>query len=81
MLVEKKDPAAGQQARERLTIDGIKERRARAGKLYAPTASYSDSDMFKSPVRKLALFRLIPSYISRFSRTTTSLTRIMYATI
>ncbi|KAI2782330.1 PLP-dependent transferase [Daldinia loculata] len=49
MLVEKKDPAAGQQARERLTIDGIKERRARAGKLYAPTASYSDSDMFKSP--------------------------------
>ncbi|KAF3055844.1 Aromatic amino acid aminotransferase C56E4.03 [Daldinia childiae] len=48
MLVEK-DPVAGQQAHDRLTIDGIKERRARAGKLYAPTASYSDSDMFKSP--------------------------------
>ncbi|KAI0116971.1 PLP-dependent transferase [Daldinia grandis] len=49
MLVEKDPPVAGQQVHERVTIDGIKERRARAGKLFAPTASYSDSDMFKSP--------------------------------
>ncbi|KAI8965885.1 PLP-dependent transferase [Daldinia sp. FL1419] len=48
MLVEK-EPANGQLANEPLTIDGIKERRAKAGKLVAPTASYSDSDMFKSP--------------------------------
>ena len=33
-----------------MTIEGIKARRAKAGKLVAPTAAYSDSDMFKSPV-------------------------------
>ncbi|KAI2465074.1 PLP-dependent transferase [Annulohypoxylon bovei var. microspora] len=44
-----KDTIIGQQAHEPLTINGIKARRAKAGKLIAPTASYSDSDMFKSP--------------------------------
>lgn len=45
-----KDTIIGQQAHEPLTIEGIKARRVKAGKLVAPTASYSDSDMFKSPV-------------------------------
>ncbi|KAI1765331.1 PLP-dependent transferase [Hypoxylon sp. FL1150] len=44
-----KDAKIGKQAPEPLTIDGIKARRAKAGKLVAPTASYSDSDMFKAP--------------------------------
>ncbi|XXG94094.1 Aromatic/aminoadipate aminotransferase 1 [Hypoxylon texense] len=44
-----KDTVIGEQAPEPLTIEGIKARRAKAGKLVAPTASYSDSDMFKSP--------------------------------
>ncbi|KAI1501801.1 pyridoxal phosphate-dependent transferase [Biscogniauxia marginata] len=38
-------PAPG----ESLTLEGIRVRREKAGKLVAPTASYSDSDMFKSP--------------------------------
>ncbi|KAI1394233.1 PLP-dependent transferase [Hypoxylon trugodes] len=42
------DVVIGPQANEPLTIEGIKARRAKAGKLVAPTASYSDSDMFKS---------------------------------
>lgn len=45
-----KDARLGEQAPERLTIEGIKARRAKAGKLVAGTAAYSDSDMFKSPV-------------------------------
>lgn len=45
------DTVIGKQADEPLTVEGIKARRAKAGKLIAPTASYSDSDMFKSPVR------------------------------
>jgi aromatic amino acid aminotransferase I len=36
--------------RERVTIADIKERRAKAGRLVAPTAAYSDADMFKAPV-------------------------------
>lgn len=47
-----KENGVGEQAVEPLTIDDIKARRAKAGKLDAPTASYSDSDMFKSPVRR-----------------------------
>ncbi|KAI0898644.1 PLP-dependent transferase [Annulohypoxylon nitens] len=43
------DTVIGKQADEPLTVEGIKVRRAKAGKLIAPTASYSDSDMFKSP--------------------------------
>ncbi|KAK8050798.1 L-kynurenine/alpha-aminoadipate aminotransferase [Apiospora phragmitis] len=39
----------GKQAPEPLTLEGIRARRAKAGKLDAPTASYSDSDMFKAP--------------------------------
>lgn len=37
--------------RERITIADIKERRAKAGRLVAPTAAYCDADMFKAPVR------------------------------
>jgi aromatic amino acid aminotransferase I len=36
--------------RERITIADIKARRAKAGRLVAPTAAYSDADMFKAPV-------------------------------
>ncbi|KAI1090739.1 PLP-dependent transferase [Rostrohypoxylon terebratum] len=43
------DTVIGKQADEPLTVEGIKARRIKAGKLIAPTASYSDSDMFKSP--------------------------------
>ncbi|KAJ2990460.1 hypothetical protein NUW58_g2935 [Xylaria curta] len=39
----------GESASKPLTIDGIAARRAKAGKLKAGTAAYSDSDMFKSP--------------------------------
>ncbi len=35
---------------QRVTIAEIYERRARAGRLVAPTAAYSDSDMFKAPL-------------------------------
>lgn len=38
--------------RRRVTIADIRERRARAGRLVAPTAAYSDADMFKGPVRQ-----------------------------
>lgn len=48
------DAQIGEQAPEPLTIDGIKARRAKAGKLIAGTAAYSDSDMFKSPVRHVS---------------------------
>ncbi|ETS87048.1 hypothetical protein PFICI_00876 [Pestalotiopsis fici W106-1] len=44
-----KDASVGEQAPEPLTIQGIKTRREKAGKLVAGTAAYSDSDMFKSP--------------------------------
>ncbi|KAI0137038.1 aromatic amino acid aminotransferase [Xylariales sp. AK1849] len=43
------DAVVGEQAPEPLTVEGIKARRVRAGKLIAGTAAYSDSDMFKSP--------------------------------
>ena len=36
--------------RQRITIADIAERRAKAGRLVAPTAAYSDADMFKAPV-------------------------------
>lgn len=48
-----KDASVGEQAPEPLTVEGIKARRAKAGKLVAATAAYSDSDMFKSPVRPI----------------------------
>ncbi|KAK6068785.1 aromatic amino acid aminotransferase [Seiridium cupressi] len=44
-----KDASVGEQAPEPLTIEGIKSRRLKAGKLVAGTAANSDSDMFKSP--------------------------------
>ncbi|OTA69298.1 aromatic amino acid aminotransferas-like protein [Hypoxylon sp. EC38] len=44
-----KDAVIDKQANEPLTINGIKARRAKAGKLVAGTAAYSDSDMFKAP--------------------------------
>ncbi|KAK4240007.1 hypothetical protein C8A03DRAFT_31847 [Achaetomium macrosporum] len=43
------EPVPPVRPRERITIADIKERRAKAGRLIAPTASYSDADMFKDP--------------------------------
>ncbi|KAI0911857.1 aromatic amino acid aminotransferase-like protein [Ustulina deusta] len=43
------NPPAQQQAEQPLTLAGIAARRAKAGKLVAGIAAYSDSDMFKSP--------------------------------
>ncbi|KAF2973043.1 hypothetical protein GQX73_g561 [Xylaria multiplex] len=43
------NPPPKQLAVEPLTLAGIAARRAKAGKLVAGTAAYSDSDMFKSP--------------------------------
>ncbi|KAK4129527.1 PLP-dependent transferase [Parathielavia appendiculata] len=43
------EPVLSAPPRERITIADIKERRAKAGRLIAPTASYSDADMFKAP--------------------------------
>ncbi|KAH9908900.1 PLP-dependent transferase [Xylariomycetidae sp. FL2044] len=49
-LVPEPDAVVGKQAPEEpLTIEGIEARRRKAGTLVAPAASYSDSDMFKSP--------------------------------
>ncbi|KAK3496950.1 PLP-dependent transferase [Neurospora hispaniola] len=42
-------PASGPSRENAVTISDILERRAKAGRLIAPTASYSDSDMFKGP--------------------------------
>jgi aromatic amino acid aminotransferase I len=44
------EPVAPVTTRERISIADIKARRAKAGRLIAPTASYSDADMFKAPV-------------------------------
>lgn len=44
------EPIPAQKPRERVTINDILERRAKAGPLVAGTAAYSDSDMFKAPV-------------------------------
>ena len=46
------DPAPPETPRARVTIADIKERRAKAGRLVAPTAAYSDAAMFKGPVCK-----------------------------
>ncbi|KAI0515298.1 aromatic amino acid aminotransferase-like protein [Xylaria bambusicola] len=43
------DPSVQKLAEEPLNLAGIAARRAKAGKLIAGTAAYSDSDMFKSP--------------------------------
>ncbi|CAN8099461.1 unnamed protein product [Discula destructiva] len=43
------EPLAAQKPRKRITLDDILERRAKAGKLVAGLAAYSDSDMFKAP--------------------------------
>jgi hypothetical protein len=54
-----KDAVIGEQAAEPLTVEGIKARRIKSGKLVAGTAAYSDSDMFKSPVRKTPIILLL----------------------
>lgn len=46
--------------RGRVTIADIKERRAKTGRLVAPTAAYSDADMFKGPVSTLTLDLNLP---------------------
>ncbi|KAI1634447.1 pyridoxal phosphate-dependent transferase [Biscogniauxia mediterranea] len=40
---------SGAGSEQRLTLQAIRARREKEGRLVAPTASYSDSDMFKSP--------------------------------
>lgn len=44
------EPFPVQKPNERVTVNDIKERRAKAGKLVAGVAAYCDSDMFKAPV-------------------------------
>lgn len=50
------EPVPVQTPRDRVTVNDIKERRAKAGKLVAGVAAYCDSDMFKAPVSS----RIIP---------------------
>lgn len=45
------EPFPVQTPSDRVTVNDIKERRAKAGKLVAGVAAYCDSDMFKVPVR------------------------------
>lgn len=47
------EPFPVQKPNERVTVNDIKERRAKAGKLVAGVAAYCDSDMFKAPVSPL----------------------------
>lgn len=44
------EPLPVQRPNDRVTVNDIKERRAKAGKLVAGVAAYCDSDMFKAPV-------------------------------
>ncbi|KAI1739314.1 aromatic amino acid aminotransferase-like protein [Xylaria scruposa] len=48
-IAHHEDTAPRKQAPVPLTVEGIAAQRAKAGKLVAGTAAYSDSDMFKSP--------------------------------
>lgn len=47
------EPIPPQKPKESITINDVLQRRAKAGKLVAGTAAYSDSDMFKAPVSLL----------------------------
>lgn len=51
------EPFPVQRPNDRVTVDDIKERRAKAGKLVAGVAAYCDSDMFKAPVSPLIKLR------------------------
>lgn len=44
------EPIPAQKPNDRVTVNDIQERRAKAGKLVAGVAAYCDSDMFKAPV-------------------------------
>jgi hypothetical protein len=44
------DPVSPRNLPHNVTVDDILQRRAKAGRLVAGTAAYSDSDMFKAPV-------------------------------
>lgn len=44
------EPVPPVKPRQRITLADIRERREKAGRLVAPTAAYSDADMFKAPV-------------------------------
>ena len=44
------EPIPPKHGKHSTTLNDILERRAKAGKLVAGTAAYSDSDMFKAPV-------------------------------
>lgn len=50
------DPVPTKKPSDSVTISDILERRAKAGKLVAGTAAYSDSDMFKAPVSFYTVF-------------------------
>ncbi|KAK4165813.1 PLP-dependent transferase [Cladorrhinum sp. PSN259] len=43
------EPVPPVSPRQRITINDIRERRAKAGRLFAPTAAACDADMFKAP--------------------------------
>ena len=58
------EPVPAAVPRKRVTIADIKERRAKAGRLIAPTAAYSDADMFKAPVCTLTLGSLSSPLLS-----------------
>ena len=45
------EPIPAKHAKHSTSLSDILDRRAKAGKLVAGTAAYSDSDMFKAPVR------------------------------
>jgi len=55
------EPVPPKHAKHSTSLADILERRAKAGKLVAGTAAYSDSDMFKAPVCILFLFSIRPN--------------------
>lgn len=58
-----KEPIPEKTGREPVTIQDIKERRAKAGKLVAGTAAPSDSDMFKAPVSRVDYLQVSRCYV------------------
>lgn len=68
--------AAKPATRQRVSVADIAERRAKAGRLVAGTAAYSDTDMFKGPVRNPN-----PSPIPLFRRYLVFLLSLMRETI
>jgi hypothetical protein len=61
------EPLSPTRPRSRITINDIQDRRAKAGKLVAGTAAYSDSDMFKAPVRTHLVSVTAMATLTRFN--------------